>query len=219
MSSILDLIQVHGNQLVEYLLTLIQTMGPLGLVVAMVLQAIIAPIPSEFILAAAAAAFVKQYGLVIGIALVVIFGSLGSCLGATAAFYIAKKGGRELALKFVSIEEIMFVDDLVEQHGMMVVLFGRLLPFIPFDAISYGAGLTKMNYREFIIPTIIGVIPRAFFYGSIGYLFQKQLQRDFNLALLLLAVVLLVAYIIYTYYKRFVKRRYETRIMVANNNE
>lgn len=188
---------------------LIQVMGPIGLVIAMVAQAIFAPIPSELMLAAAGAAFVKQYGIVVGIAIVVMFGSIGSCLGATAAFYIARKGGREVALKFVSIEEIAFVDDLVERHGVMVILMGRLLPFIPFDAISYGAGLTKIEYRKFIVPTIIGVIPRAFFYGSVGILFQDQLERNFNMALLLLVIAITVAYVMYIQYKKHLKQRFQ----------
>ncbi len=205
----LDIIQSVGMQAIDFLLMLIQTIGPLGLVIAMVAQAIFAPIPSELILAAAAAAFADQYGIVIGIALVVIFGSIGSTLGATAAFYISRKGGRDLALKFITVEEIAFVDDLVERHGMMIILLGRLLPFIPFDAISYGAGLTNIEFRKFIIPTIIGVIPRALFYGSVGFFFQEQLERDFNLTLLLLGIVLVVAYFIYLYYKRLLKRRYQ----------
>ncbi len=216
---IMNLLQSMGKQFMEFLLVLIQTMGPLGLVIVMIIQAIMAPIPSEFILAAAAAAFVDQHGLVIGIALVVIFGSIGSILGATASFYIARKGGREFALKFITKEEIAFVDDLIERHGMMVILLGRLLPFVPFDAISYGSGLTKIEFKKFIIPTAIGVIPRALFYGSLGFLFQKQVEQDFNIALLLLVVILLLGYLIYLKYKGHVKRRYQELDSKANIDE
>jgi uncharacterized membrane protein YdjX (TVP38/TMEM64 family) len=59
---------------------------------------------------------------------------------------------------------------------MWAVLLGRFAPFIPFDPISYGAGLTQMKFRSFLIPTTIGTLPRALFYTFLGNYFGGTLQ-------------------------------------------
>ena len=49
-----------------------------------------------------------------------------------------------------------------------VVLLSRLFPFVSFDIISYGAGLTKMSLGKFILATVIGMAPPTFIYTYFG---------------------------------------------------
>lgn len=35
------------------------------------------------------------------------------------------------------------------KHGSKAIFVGRLLPFIPFDAVSYVAGLTPITFGKF----------------------------------------------------------------------
>ena len=122
---------------------------------------------------------------------------------------------------------INFADNWFNRWGVWAILIGRFAPFIPFDAISYSAGLTKMKLKNFIIPSIIGTIPRALFYTSLGTFFgvtfqelienyqltgeiPKTLQKmvaDFNLVLL--SVVIIIAIIFITYW--FITRKYATK--------
>ncbi len=197
--------------LIDGLKDLIQAIGPIGLVIAMIVQAIIAPIPSELILSFAGAAFAEKYGTELGIFLAIVFGSLGSILGAIIAFYIAQKGGRPLVERFVEEDALKFADNLLERYGSWAILVGRLTPFIPFDAVSYGAGLSKgITFRSFIIPTIIGVIPRVVFYVCLGTLIDKGLRSAFELTLLILAIT--VGFLVFAYYFLLVK--YGKRKMV-----
>lgn len=189
------------------------------LFVVMIIQAIAIPIPSELVLIAGGLAFGFPFGWLVG--------ALGSIVAALLGFYISRKGGRSLAIRFVGENGIKFADNWFNRWGVWAVLLGRFAPFIPFDAISYSAGLTTMKLKNFMIPTIIGTLPRALFYtflGSFfGVTFQELLEHykrtgeipsnlqsmvsDFNNVLLGVVVLIAVIFLAYT----LVTRRYTTK--------
>ena len=135
----------------------------------MIIQALAIPIPSELVLIAGGLAFAFPFGWIVG--------ALGSIVAAFISFYISKKGGRSLAIKLVGEKGIRFADNWFNRWGSWAVLLGRFAPFIPFDAISYSAGLTTMKLKNFMIPTVIGTLPRTLFYTSLGSFFGLTFQR------------------------------------------
>ncbi|MCZ2808320.1 MAG: VTT domain-containing protein [Candidatus Bathyarchaeota archaeon] len=139
------------------------------LFVMMIIQALAIPIPSELVLIAGGLAFGVVFGWLVG--------ALGSIVAAILSFYISRKGGRSLAIRFVGEKGIKFADNWFNRWGAWAVLLGRFAPFIPFDAISYSAGLTTMKLKNFMIPTIIGTLPRALFYASLGGFFGVTFQE------------------------------------------
>jgi len=182
----------------------------------MIIQALAIPIPSELVLIAGGLAFAFPFGWIVG--------ALGSIVAALISFYISKKGGRSLAIKLVGENGIRFADNWFNRWGSWAVLLGRFAPFIPFDAISYGAGLTTMKLKSFMIPTIIGTLPRTLFYTSLGSFFGITFQQliesyketgeipvelqsmvsQFNYVLLAVVAVIAVIFVVYT----LVTRRY-----------
>lgn len=182
----------------------------------MIIQALAIPIPSELVLIAGGLAFAFPFGWIVG--------ALGSIVAALISFYISKKGGRSLAIKLVSEKGIRFADNWFNRWGSWAVLLGRFAPFIPFDAISYSAGLTTMKLKSFMIPTIIGTLPRTLFYTSLGSFFEVTFQQliesyrengeipvelqsmvsQFNYVLLAVVAVIVVIFVVYT----LVTRRY-----------
>ena len=139
------------------------------LFVMMIIQAIAIPVPSELVLIAGGLAFGFPFGWIVG--------ALGSIVAAVLGFYIAQKGGRGLAIKLVGERGINFADNWFNRWGAWAILLGRFAPFIPFDAISYSAGLTTMKLKKFMIPTIIGTLPRALFYTTLGSFFGVTFQE------------------------------------------
>jgi uncharacterized membrane protein YdjX (TVP38/TMEM64 family) len=135
----------------------------------MIIQALAIPIPSELVLIAGGLAFEFPFGWLVG--------ALGSIAAAMLGFYISRKGGRSLAIKLVGEKGIKFADNWFNRWGAWAILLGRFAPFIPFDAISYSAGLTSMKLKNFMIPTIIGTIPRTLFYTSLGSFFGVTFQE------------------------------------------
>jgi len=193
-----------------------QAGGLLVLFVAMIVQALAIPIPSEFVLICGGAAFGLLSGWLVG--------ALGSVVAAFIGFYVSRKGGRSVAIRFVGDRGIEFADNWFNRWGVWAVLLGRVAPFIPFDVISYSAGLTQMNVRSFIVPTVIGTLPRAFFYAFLGASFSATLTdlirnypevppelegTMFMFNIILLTIVIVMASILVVYW--FVTRRYTAR--------
>ncbi len=154
--------------LYNLVVNLMKWLGPVGLFFGMILQAVIAPVPSELVLYFA--------GTSIGWKLSTLFGGLGELAGAFVSFWISARFGRPIVEKLVGKEHLEFADDWFNIYGGWAVLLGRLLPFVPFDAISYGAGLTKMSKKKFMLATAFGAFPRAFFYSFIGYASIKHIE-------------------------------------------
>ncbi|MCX8179086.1 MAG: VTT domain-containing protein [Candidatus Aenigmarchaeota archaeon] len=135
---------------------LLSTYGYIGLFLLMILQTILVVIPSEAVIALSGA-------LGLDTTKVIAVGVLGLLAGATIAFFISRYFGRKIVIKLLGDEWIGDVDEWIDKNGSKAILVARLVPLIPFDLISYVAGVTKIDFRKYIIATIIGMIPRAIF--------------------------------------------------------
>ncbi len=152
------------NELITTTMNLLQTSvnayGGIGVFIAMIVQAILVIIPSEGVLVAA--------GMLMNTWEVTLWAGLGSIAGASISFLIAKKGGRPIVKKLLGEETIKFMDGWVDKWGEKGVLIGRLIPFIPYDPISYLSGVTKMKFKHFTTYNIIGTIPRVIMFATLG---------------------------------------------------
>ncbi len=140
---------------------MIQSYGPFGLLIVMILQTIVAPISSEAVLI-----FASMIG--IKIVDVIVFGGIGLIIGAVYAFYVGKYGGKPIINKLIGEKWINRVDSWVERNGMKAILFARIVPVIPFDLISYISGLTKLKFKHYFLATITGAFPRCLILAIIG---------------------------------------------------
>ncbi|MCD6592903.1 VTT domain-containing protein [Candidatus Bathyarchaeota archaeon] len=177
------------EELTEFLSAITRRYGILGFLLSMILQAIIAPIPGE--------ALMVIGGAVFGSLSTIVIGEIGGCIGALACFLIARKGGRTLVIKMIGRKGLEFADNWFKRHGFYAVLLARLIPFIPIDAISYGAGLTAMNLKSFFVATAIGMLPRVIFYSYIGEFAANnvivEIEKIYIDSLLALTLIVIVA--------------------------
>lgn len=60
------------------------------------------------------------------------------------------------------------MDGFFTRYGKHTILVCRLLPFVPFDPISYAAGLTSIRFRSFFIATGLGQLPATIVYSWAG---------------------------------------------------
>lgn len=142
------------------LIAMVQSYGRIGLTLVMIAQTLIAPIPSEALLAFA--------GAVMGLYDVVIFGGLGLIIGSIIAFYIARRGGRPIVVKIIGEKWTRIMDDWVSRNGTKAILFTRVVPIIPFDLVSYVSGITPIKFQNYLVATVIGAIPRTLFLAYLG---------------------------------------------------
>lgn len=83
-------------------------------------------------------------------------------------FAIARALGRPAAERLLPEAMLATADRFFARHGALAVLFGRLVPFINPDILSYAAGLTKMRWRLFIASIAAGSIPSVLLHAWVG---------------------------------------------------
>ena len=96
-----------------------------------------------------------------------IYSVIGATFSSTFAFFIARYLGRRFVEKIIK-QKYSNLDELINKYGFKIILFLRLVPIFPYEGINYGSGLTKIKYRDYILATILGVIPGAFAYNFFG---------------------------------------------------
>lgn len=106
-------------------------------------------------------------GTIFGVFWGTVYTIIGALCGASLSFFIARYLGREWVLKLIH-HKAQWFDDGVEKQGFLIILILRLVPLIPFDIISYGAGLSKIKFKDFLAGSLIGIIPGVVIYVNLG---------------------------------------------------
>lgn len=204
---------------VEWVVNPIYKIGIIGIflfLAIMAIQGLLVPIPSEIILFATG----MIWGWIIG----GLMGIIGSMCAGILCFYISKKGGRPLAEKFIGESAISMADNLIQKYGYRVIIIARFIPIISFDVISYASGLVDMDAKKYTLGTLIGSIPRAFFWSWLGdllpvdppinledlTLISSQALIFNNILLLILGtflIMFLINYLLSIYWKKKKKNK------------
>lgn len=193
------------NSLVDWLVQAIDSLGYLGVGLAIFLETFIAPIPSQIILPFSG--FVASQGS-LNIILVIVVAAFGAYLG-TLPFYFVGLWGDEFVEKFlkkygkylfISPEDLEKGYNAFEKYGSGIVFFGRLIPIVR-SVISFPAGAARMKFWVFSVFTYAGSLIFASILCTAGYLmgeswhivvvYIEEYER-IALALLIIAVLLYI---------------------------
>jgi membrane protein DedA with SNARE-associated domain len=190
---------------VQWVLDVIQSMGYIGIVFLMFLDGISFPIPSEVIMAFAGwLAYDGEFDLV----LVILTGTIGSVLGALAAYGIGYTGGREFVQRFGRY--LLLGDDSLDKaeawfkrYGDWAIFLTRFIPLVR-TLISYPAGIAKYNIWRFILYTTIGSLIWNAIIGYLGYLLGPQWEDiiAFFDKFEIIAIVALIIFIVWWIWHR-----------------
>jgi uncharacterized membrane protein YdjX (TVP38/TMEM64 family) len=134
--------------------------APVASCFLLVLQALVAPVPSFLITFANGLAFGVFWGWMLSV--------FGHVLAASVCFGISRALGRVPVEVLVGKAGLESADRWFARWGVYAVFAGRLLPGVAFDAISYAAGLTNMRLRNFLAATTLGIVPQTFLYSYLG---------------------------------------------------
>ena len=95
---------------------------------------------------------------------------VGATVGATIAFFVARYLGRDFVARVLKerFKTLNVIDDQAASHGFQVIFLLRLIPLVPFNVLDYVAGISKIGARDYIIGTLIGIIPGTFAYVYLG---------------------------------------------------
>lgn len=116
-------------------------------------------------------------GFVFGVLRGTIYVSLGSTIGATAAFFV----GRYLARDWVGNQvagnrRFSAIDEAIGREGWKIVFLLRLSPLIPFSLSNYFYGVTKVRPLPYVLVSWSGMLPGTVMYVYIGSLLGELAQ-------------------------------------------
>ena len=163
--------------------------APVASCFLMVLQALVAPVPSFLITFANGLAFGVFWGWMLSL--------FGHVLAAAACFWISRALGRVPVEILVGKTGLQSADRWFAKWGIYAVFAGRLVPGVAFDVVSYAAGLTRMRFRNFLIATTLGIFPQTFLYSYLGRQAPKYVGLFMVTSMLVVAVVVAVAVVRY----------------------
>ena len=102
-------------------------------------------------------------GAIFGTALGSLLNWCGAVLGASASFLLARLLGRD-AVRGILGTWSEKLDALGARAGFATLFRLRLLPVVPFNVLSFAAGLAGIPFRSFLAATALGIIPGTLVY-------------------------------------------------------
>ncbi len=182
------------------------------------IEEIIAPIPSPFVMAAVGSAAFAQSKSVIFLLWLAFLGAVGKTLGAWVLYAAADKledivvgkFGRLLGVSHKEVEGIgkHFSGGMKDDIVLFIL---RALPIIPSSPISVVCGIIKIRLQTYLLSTLAGNFFRNLIYIYFGYAGISAYQQVLNgldsaESLIQIALFIsLAAFIGWIYYKRHTK--------------
>lgn len=185
---------------------LIEKLGYLGVALAMGIESMNIPLPSEVIMPFTG--FVVSEGVLKfwpAILAASIGGLVGSLLSYALGYYggetvvrsVIRKWGKYLLIFEYELDE---AEEMFRKHGAKITFIGRLLPVIR-TFISLPAGISKMNVKTFatyaFIGTFVWVIPLGYLGVKLGENWETMGEyfRKFDYMIAILGVAVVVWYV------------------------
>ncbi|MEV5963986.1 DedA family protein [Kribbella sp. NPDC051952] len=137
---------------------LMERLGAPGAGLAVALENLFPPLPSEVILPLAGFAAARGD---LGLVSAILFTTLGSIVGALALYGVGAGLGRDRTralaerLPLVKLKDVDKAEDWFNRHGPKAVLIGRLVPVVR-SLISVPAGVERMSVPLFLALTAVG---------------------------------------------------------------
>ncbi|WBQ07165.1 DedA family protein [Kribbella sp. CA-293567] len=158
MSALAQATQQPTDGVAGWAIEMMEKLGAPGAGLAVALENLFPPLPSEVILPLAG--FAANRGD-LGLVSAIIFTTLGSVVGALALYGVGALLGRDRTraligrLPLVKLEDVDKAEDWFNRHGAKAVLFGRLVPVVR-SMISVPAGVERMALPLFLALTAFG---------------------------------------------------------------
>lgn len=166
----------------DWIITLVERSGYIGVFFLMFLENIFPPIPSELILPLVGFSVAQGTLGVLGVFAAALLGGLVGVL----PWYVA---GRVFSLPRLKVwvsrygrlltltpEELEYTEQWFVRYGRRAVLFGRLVPIVR-TLISIPAGLVRMSWGRFLLYSAIGAGVWNICLIASGYLLESQYAR------------------------------------------
>jgi uncharacterized membrane protein YdjX (TVP38/TMEM64 family) len=136
-----------------------------------------------------------------------IYVAIGGAFSTMVGFYFARWLGRNTVERFARMNNrIRQMDEWAKQHGKSSVLSMRLFN-VPWDMVSYWAGLSGIQFKEFYIASIIPLVPISFLYTYFGTQVFTPTSAGFIISLSIISIMGAMSYIKYRFFMEIYRKR------------
>ncbi|MCR4368413.1 MAG: DedA family protein [archaeon] len=147
--------------------------GNLGLFALAFAESSFFPIPPDVLLIAFALADPQNAFMFAAIA------TIGSVAGGVFGYFLGKKLGEPLLLKFTSKEKVAHVQKLYDELGFWAVFAAGFSP-IPYKVFTIFSGVMKMDLGKFILASVLSRGLRFFAVATVIFFYGAPIREFLN---------------------------------------
>lgn len=193
-----------GEGIVGWVTNVMETLGGPGAGLAIALENLFPPLPSEVILPLAGFTASRGDMTLLG---AIFWTTLGSVVGALVLYAIGAVLGRQrmraiaTRLPLVKVSDVDRAEAWFAKHGVKTVFFGRMIPIFR-SLISIPAGIERMSVATFLVFTTLGSLIWNTIFILAGYLLGEnwhiieKYAGYFSNAVVVIVVLAVVAFVV-----------------------
>lgn len=154
----------------QRIIQLIDTTGYPGVGFLMMLESMVAPVPSEGVMPFAGCLIATGRFTFFWVG---VWSTAGSIVGSLLSYAVGYYGGRPFVTRFgkyllLSLHDLEVTERFFHRRGSITIFIARFVPVIR-HLISIPAGMGKMNLLQFSVYTVVGACIWNMFLAWLGY--------------------------------------------------
>ena len=149
------------------------------------------------------AAFLASMGT-LNIYWVYIVAVLGDLIGDSIYYWIGRSGRNTIIPKYskyvgITEEKILFAEQHYENHLWKTIIFGKIVQ-APILIILVVAGITKTDFKKFLLVILTITIPKVFLFVLLGFYLGKSYSavgHGLDVSMVVVWIILIIGFIAY----------------------
>ncbi len=121
---------------------------------------------------------------------------LGGFLGSVVAYFIGRRLGRDFVYA-VTGRRFSFKQGVPTRAASIFIGITRLVPILPFDVVSYAAGIAKIPLARYAVATLIGMAPSTLLVVYLGSAMILGATGALALSAVAAAVIIVAPFILH----------------------
>lgn len=199
------------DRFVEWSVALMERLGGPGAGIAIALENLFPPLPSELVLPLAG--FTASQGR-LSLVSAIVWTTVGSVVGAAILYEVGRVLGADRVRAIAAKMPLVKVDDVdrtiawFDRHGRKAVFFGRMVPIFR-SIVSVPAGVERMPWPVFLLFTTLGSAIWNTLFIVAGYTVGENYERvaAYGDALSNVVLVAVGLFVVWFVGKRILERR------------